>query len=121
MKTCTPYHIRIFCGLKEGYGTATYNIFHSIEEVKLVCQAYCDKIGFGVSVTPTNFVYTGGHEEGVIVGIMNYPRFPKSEEELKIRALEIAQILLKKFNQERLSIEYPDKVVMLEKTDLQND
>ena len=118
MKICAPYHIRIFCGLKEGYGTNTYSILHSVEEAKNVCGVYCNEVGFGVSVTPTNFVYTGGHEDGFIVGIMNYPRFPKTEIELKNHAFKLAEILLKKFNQERLSVEFPDEVVMIEKSDL---
>ena len=42
----------------------------------MICRDFCDKEGLCVTVTPTTYVYTNGQEEGVIVGLINYPRFP---------------------------------------------
>lgn len=50
--------------------------------------------GTCVTVTPTDFVYTGGEEAGFIVGLVNYPRFPKSLSVLTEQAREIARALV---------------------------
>lgn len=62
-KTCTSYPVSIFMA-------GDYNAAREI------CRAYCDEVGYCVTVTPTSYVYTGGEESGFIVGLINYPRFP---------------------------------------------
>lgn len=44
--------------------------------IEQTCRAYCKKVGLCVTVAPTKFIYTGGEETGVEVGLANYPRFP---------------------------------------------
>lgn len=44
------------------------------DEARDLCRAFCDEEGLCVTVTPTTYVYTGGEEDGVIVGLINYPR-----------------------------------------------
>jgi hypothetical protein len=102
-------HISIFVGLKEGYTGPP----HTLDEVKRICQGYCDDIGLCVTVTPTEFIYRGGNEPGGIVGLINYPRFPKSEEEISAHAAEIAKRLLDGLKQDRISIVMKDKTIML--------
>lgn len=41
-----------------------------------ICQRFCDR-GLCVTIEPTNYVFTGGQEMGVRVGLINYARFPK--------------------------------------------
>lgn len=100
----------IYLGLKEGYEGTT----HAIEEVILFCRDYCDEVKLGVTVTPTYFVYVGGYEPGAIIGLIQYPRFPKDEGYISSTALELAEKLRIHFNQERLSVAFPDTTVMLE-------
>jgi len=83
-------------------------------KAKRVIQSYCDKMGFCVSVTPTEFIYTKGGEPGLAVGIINYPRFPMDAESLKRRTETLAQLLMAALKQERVSIVFRDKTVMLE-------
>lgn len=45
-------------------------------------------------MTPTEFIYTAGLESGVAVGLVNYPRFPKSQDALLARALAVADFLM---------------------------
>jgi hypothetical protein len=73
-----------------------------------------DEVGLGVTVTPTSFVYTGGDERGVIVGLINYPRFPSTEKEINDHAVSIAHLLMTAFKQERCTIEMPDVSYLLE-------
>lgn len=108
----------IFCGIREGY----HSHEHESSEAESICRAYCDEVGLCVSVTQTTFVYTGGSEPGVIVGLIHYPRFPHESPENVIRkhAAAIAKRLKEAFRQERITIVYPDMTVMLEKGDKQN-
>ena len=50
--------------------------------------------GLCVSVSPCDFVYTGGMEAGVRVLLINYPRFPKPPEEIRTTAVELAEHLI---------------------------
>ena len=47
-----------------------------------------------VTVEPTTFIYTGGEEQGYVVGLLNYPRFPTAPNELNVRAKALAELLL---------------------------
>jgi len=91
--------------------TISYSIFVGGNAIKAekICRKYCDKKGFCVTITPTKYVYSYGEEEGVIIGIINYPRFPKSKEELRSCAVELAHKLVKKLNQRSVSIQGPEE------------
>ncbi|MBI2057142.1 hypothetical protein HYT91_02705 [Candidatus Pacearchaeota archaeon] len=110
MKSVETITAKIYLGLREGYT----NKVHTINEVKNFLQDYVDKTSFCVTITPTTFVYKNGRENGVIIGLINYPRFPKTKKELKRRAEEIAKLCKEEYKQNRISIEYPDKTIMLE-------
>lgn len=60
-----------------------------------------------VTVTPTKYVYTGGDEDGVIVGLINYPRFPKYFHDLFSIAEELAEKLCIDLGQQSYSIDTP--------------
>lgn len=63
-----------------------------IEVIKQICRKYCYENGFCVTINPTLFIYTGGEEFGVEIGCINYPRFPKSEDEVLKCAKELAEL-----------------------------
>ena len=67
----------------------------SLEQVKQICREYCKEVGLCVTVTPTLFIYTGGEETGVEVGLRNYPRFPTNSTKLMGTASALAEKLLK--------------------------
>lgn len=84
------------------------------EEVAIrVVQEYCDSVGWCVTVTPTLFVYKNGSEPGFAIGVINYPRFPSSFDELERRTLELAERLQVALQQLRVSVVFPDRTVML--------
>lgn len=66
-----------------------------IETAKAYLRRYCYKTGFCVTITQTQFIYTGGEEAGFIVGIVNYPRFPTTQKHLFLRARKIARSLIR--------------------------
>jgi len=110
MKVLPTFKADIYIGLQEGYNGQC----HSMYELYTICQKYCNEIKLGVTVTPTRFIYVDGAEEGAIVGLINYPRFPSGREEIKNKATELAKILMDNFKQERCSIVCTDETIMLE-------
>lgn len=99
----------IYIGLK----VRGADILHSITAVENICQEFCDDIGFCVTVTHTKYVYTDGWEQGAIVGIINYPRFPSTEKTLENRTLLLATELMLKLEQKRITIDFPKHTIML--------
>jgi hypothetical protein len=49
--------------------------------------------------------------------LINYPKFPLSDTNLKKEAEALTAYLMEKFHQNRVVIEFPDETVMLKKTD----
>lgn len=78
-----------------------------------VCRDYVDEVGLCVTVTPTTFVYTGDVVLGVIVGLINYPRFPSTKQEIRRHAFTLAKRLIKRLEQRGASIEFPDETVWI--------
>lgn len=78
-----------------------------------ICREYVDTVGLCVTITKTEYAYTGGKEDGVIVGLINYPRFPATPATVRKRALALAGILRKRLGQTRVSVVFPDETVML--------
>ena len=76
--------------------TIEFNLYLSgpIDVAKQTIRAECLADGLCVTVTPTLFIYTGGEENGYVVGIRNYPRFPSDIISLRARAVTLMQKLL---------------------------
>jgi hypothetical protein len=110
MKIVDTITANIFLGLKAGYDGKVFNR----NVAKLLCQEYVDTIGLAVTFTKTEFLYTKGNESGIIIGLINYPRFPSDYETIKNHAITLAKILQKNLKQYRVSIVMNDKTYMLE-------
>lgn len=93
-KTAPTYWIRLY--VAGDYHKAT-----------VVAKRYCDKVGLCITIDPTTYVYTEGVEEGVVVGFINYPRFPMPPEVLMQHATEIAEAIVEKCNQHSYYIMTP--------------
>lgn len=81
------------------------------EEAFTDCAAYCDAVGLCVTVTSTTYVYTGGSEVGVAIGLINYPRFPSTPSEIWQRAEALAERLRGHLGQQSYTIQAPDRTV----------
>ena len=110
MKEVISYSATVWVGFREHYSGVT----HTMDEVREICQKYVDNVGWCFTLTPTEFVYKGGSESGVAIGLINYPRFPSTKEKIEAIAVEIGRILRREFNQYRVSIVFPEKTIMLE-------
>src|SRR5262245_61588024 len=81
--------------VREMTPTYTIDIFIAGDaaDARRICREQCMAIGLCVTVTPTDFIYTGGAESGVRVGLLNYPRFPTTPEALWATAQRVAEAL----------------------------
>ena len=63
-----------------------------------VLQKYVMK-GLCVSISEEEYIYTMGNETGIVVNLINYPRFPKTHEEMLGEATELAEHLIEELHQ----------------------
>lgn len=70
-----------------------------IEVAKQILRSECMEKGLCVTVEPTLFIYTGGEEQGYVVGMIQYPRFPAAETDICARANKIAERLMMETHQ----------------------
>lgn len=74
--------------------TARIYLSGPIEVAKQLIRAHVMAEPLCVTVEPTTFIYTGGEEAGYVVGLLNYPRFPKSPDYVRQRAMLLAELLM---------------------------
>lgn len=110
MKTKT-FEAKIYIGLREGYTGSEL----SLQEAEDIIRSFIEEFRFGITITPTKFMYPGEKENGLILGIINYPRFPDTEYELTKKTLNLAKYCLNAFKQYRCSVVFPNETVMLER------
>lgn len=81
----------------------------------LACREYCRNVGLCVTVEPTRFIYVGGEETGAVIGLINYPRFPDTQEEITDKARNLALMLLGKTYQDSVLVMTPDSTEWMTK------
>ena len=114
LTTVPSYWATIFIGFKN---VDTGHV-HSIDFVRKICSDYVNKVKLCVTLTPTEFIYSSERDElrgevGAIIGLINYPRFPVVQELIERRAMDLANILKEKLEQYRVTVQFPDRFVML--------
>lgn len=91
--------------------TAQIYIGGDYARAKQFCQRFCLEAGLCVTVEPVEYVYTGGCEAGVRVGLINYARFPAEPADIFAQALMLARVLRIELSQHSFSIVATDKTV----------
>lgn len=84
-----------------------------IDVAKQILREECKHAGLCVTIEPTTFIYTGGEEEGYVVGLINYPRFPKADQDIWNRAYRIANLLRQKTFQDSVLLQDPSNTVWI--------
>ena len=82
-----------------------------IEQAKQVCREECMAEGLCVTVSPASYIYTGGEESGIVIGLINYPRFPSSPDRIVRRARVLAETLMKRLCQRSFSLMTPQETI----------
>lgn len=89
--------------------TAKIYIAGPIEVAKQVLRKWAFDHGACFTIDPTTYIYTGGEEAGYVVGLINYPRFPKNPNLLFQEAMTIAQLLLEETHQHSFTVVADDR------------
>lgn len=110
MKILRSYNIQIWVGRRKHYTNQTF----SLDYVRGIVDQYVNSVRDCVTITPTEFRYVDGHEPGVIVGLIQYPRFPRTRRQLRLRAINLAKMLMVGLHQYRVTITTPGRSIMLE-------
>jgi len=76
--------------------------------IKQICTDYCSKQNMCVSLSPKEYIYTGGYSPGAEILLINYPRFPSSASVILEHAEKLGKQLLFKCNQKSYSCVMPD-------------
>lgn len=82
-----------------------------------VCRAYTFQVGLCVTLTKTEYIYTGGAESGFIVELINYPRFPSNKDKLLEIAEGLAEDLMEANYQMSYTIMTPKKTFWYSRRD----
>jgi hypothetical protein len=107
--TVDTFEAKIYCGLNSTKKNINFDVVYPLN----ICREYCNKVGLCVTISKTRYIYTGGYERGIVVGLINYPRFPASEDEITKKALELAEMLMDKLGQKRVTVVTSKKTYML--------
>ena len=75
-------------------------------------------LGACVSISEEEYIYTMGKESGLVVNLINYPRFPSTPEKLLDQAKELAEKLIYALYQGSCTIvDYNGKTYFLSRRD----
>lgn len=110
-----PFHeVRIYIGSREAYDGPAFTREDLLDYIGQVQEEAGDVEANPVRVTETLYAWQDYREAGWEVAVIGYPRRPKAKHVIDRFALTLAESLLKKFRQNRVSVVFPDEIVMLE-------
>jgi len=76
-----------------------------------VCRHFCFDVGYCVTLEDAEYIYTGGQESGVVVGLINYPRFPQTPENIIETATNLGMKLMNGLCQQSFTIVTPVETI----------
>ena len=107
-------------GLVRGYSQKKISIVE-FKKVLLSAQQKIREqhaIGLSVKLTSTEIIFLGQEEPSIDLQIIQYPKFPQTEEVLKKVFLEFIEILMIELEQNRVVIVFTEETIMLEQSDI---
>jgi len=97
-KTCPTFSVKIW-------------LAGNIQSARLFCAQYLADVGLCVTIIPAIYSYTGGEEDGFVVGLINYPRFPSDPVLIREKAISFGESLTRHLGQGSFLIEMPDEMI----------
>ena len=107
-------------GLVRGYSQKKISIVE-FKKVLLGAQQKIHEqhaIGLSIKLTSTEIIFLGQEEPSIDLQIIQYPKFPQTEEMLKKVFLELIEILMLELEQNRVVIVFTEETIMLEQSDI---
>lgn len=90
MKTTKTFEVKIY-------------IAGDVHTIETACRKFCLS-GLCVTITPTDFIFTGGMESGAVIGLINYARFPAKPSSITQKAFDLANLLMVEAAQRSCSV-----------------
>ena len=114
MRKVPTFTAHIYVGTRTRYSGEVYGVQMAREWL----HKHVNKDPLCVTLTETEFIYTDGGEPGLVIGLIDYPRFPSQHEAIKERARRIALAMLRMYQQGKVSIVFSDETEMYEAEEL---
>ena len=83
----------------------------NIQSARLFCAQYFADVGLCATIIPAIYSYTGGEEEGFVIGLINYPRFPSDPISIQNKAIDLGEKLARYLGQGSFLIETPNEMI----------
>lgn len=120
VKNAPSYEARIYIGSRERYdGSKIYTEAEVVSAIEEFQGTFADNGVPPVRITPTRFVHFNYQEQGFELAVINYPRYDIPIRILENFMLELGKFLLKKFNQNKVSVVFPEEIYVFEADDAQ--
>jgi hypothetical protein len=106
-------------GLVRGYSQKKISIVE-FKKVLLSAQQKIreqHEIGLSIKLSSTEIIFLGQEEPSIDLQIIQYPKFPQTEEVLKKVFLELIEILMLELEQNRVVIVFTEETIMLEQSE----
>jgi hypothetical protein len=110
--TCENYEVKIWIGSIRGYNGKKFllkTLLKKIGEFQKKHEKPCS-----LRVSPTTFIFQDYIENGWEIVCLNYPKFPKTPEEIDDFMMKLVQFLLIELEQNRITISDMIHAVTLE-------
>jgi hypothetical protein len=106
-------------GLVRGYSQISISISEFkaalLKAQKQIYEQY--EIGLSVKLTHSEILFLGQEEPSIDVQIIQYPKFPQTEEKLKIVFIALIEMMMLELEQNRVVIVFTDETIMLEQSE----
>lgn len=95
--------------------TARVWIAGDYDAARAFTRQWCAERGACWSLSPADYIYTGGEERGLVATLIHYPRFPRTLPSVEIpdEAREFGEALMRALGQASFTMEAPDATVFV--------
>ena len=102
--------------LEQSYWVRIY-ISGPIDMIKQVCREYV-LCGLCVTITPTTYIFSHGEEEGAMIELIRYPKYPDSpgdESDCWDVMCELAEFICDNIHQGSYTVMDPDQAITFDR------
>jgi hypothetical protein len=115
---CKTFKAEVTIGLYKNY-TSELISRDEFDKALLVAQEVIKNdldVYLSTKISECQIVFLGQNEPSIELQFIQYPKFLVEELELKNAIVELVKLLMKKLQQNRIVIVFPDETIMLEET-----